>query len=413
MQKYNFHFSWIFILLCASACNSLAPMEAEKLASLSFLFESGISIPTFISVNDQETGELIEVFNPQSDITHTVNVPEALQAPAYMLSFYHHNRSPFLDKEAEVISFANFNQAIFSRTKPEPSTPGGYKMLTFKADSKIEGLFNERGFYRKIADDGLSMEIEVHASPTILFIKLVDETKYRYLVMEDPLSLASNEIEITSLPKVKKMREIIWESPMEAGQILIFALFKNGGMSGRIFDSHQSSFKTDNSFSIPDISGDFDFYTGFGYQIDGLGIGGQVTVEGIPQKLQIPEGVSTVSNSELGQFKQKIENAEIIGNTFSGENHNWHVLYPASAVGKWVKPEIPQIVLDSLSALSKTESLVSTNLINFQPGKEGQYEELAFGLKNQIQYFYSINIRAFPWGPFDKDVLVKTKLIKQ
>ena len=257
------------------------------------------------------------------------------------------------------------------------------------------------------------MEIEVHASPTILFVKLVDETKYRYLVMEDPLSLASYEIEITSLPKVKKMREITWESPMAVGQILIYALFKNGGISGRIFDSNQSSFKTRNSFSVPDVSGDFDFYTGFGYQVDGLGIGGQITVEGIPQKLQIPQGVSTVSNAELGQFKQKIENAEIIGNTFSGENHNWHVLYPASAVGNWVKPEIPQMVFDSLSGLSKTENLVATNLINFQNGKEGKYEDLAFGQKNQFWYFYSINIRAFPWGPFDQDVLVKTKLIKR
>ena len=77
---------------------------------------------------------MIKAFIPQADITHTVNVPEALQAPAYMLSFYNDTRQTYLGKAAEVISFANFNQAIFSRTKPEPSTPGGeYKMLTFKS----------------------------------------------------------------------------------------------------------------------------------------------------------------------------------------------------------------------------------------------------------------------------------------
>ncbi|MEL6671005.1 MAG: hypothetical protein AAFR61_02405 [Bacteroidota bacterium] len=418
MKIHQTLFLCLLIGFCGLSCQSLNPGQSEVIPQISFLYEDGVNMPQFVSLSDQESGEVIEAFQPVADQTYTIEVPRKFRSTAYDVTYFNDTRNTFFGKAAEAFTYRDFRQDMLVRRVPPPNDYS-YKPFILRADSPIESFWNGKNgiFYNKIHTNSLTAEIELtvqdQTGPAhLVVVKLQNEEFMRYRFFPNPLEETELNIQIDTLPQVPAMKEILLDEGIQSARVKCYLDIDGQKISNVVLDTYRSEQPQDDRILMPDFTSLYSIISVVDYYLDG-GLYGQYIVEGLPDKIVAPNLSIDVVNNRLTQATLNITHADLAGHTFEAEEYRWHVLEEQLSGREWVRPEVPQAVRDSLPVWSQPATLTRSNLIQYLPGHDMTYQQMAFGEWVMFSEFWQVVLRNFPGPTYTEKIRLASRNILQ
>lgn len=414
MKKSTYLIICLLIGVGLLACENFQNPTPQTAGEIEFVFEDLGAAPLFISVNSQSDGSLIDYVRTDSQPSYTLEIPSNKRADSYIINYYLDARYTYLDKKVKVYSYSD----IKSKTIAHPSVEEfshDYKALHITSSQPIEVFFNGRGgnFYNKIADDGLSANLELGVSSLygrgrVIVAKLVGETGYRAFTFEDPTQFIPDTLDISAFSLVNDLQAVSLDQDLKSGRLTIYSKFQGQDLLGRVYDSYRQDLAT----GFPLVQGDFEYYSMVDYS--GLdGSRGLSMSQGIPEMIQPIDLNMEVSNTKLSNFEQEIQATDLVVNTFHDPDFIWHHFDGTYEGFQFIRTEIPQEILDEFPELSRDAELYATTLLRQGAGPEISYEELVLPGNRNYGSHYEVVFKIPLYNSNKGIVLLETKTIRQ
>ncbi len=351
-----------------------------------FSFDFSSQYPAYITINDNESGELLafkKLVKPKFKMLVDSDGTEKL----YNVNFVG-AAGGYEPGTVKVLSYRDISPGVIT-TAERDSFWYDYKKIQYTPKGEIENFLNSKNhFYAK--EGYVELGWQSYSSKfDLVLLKIKDESKHRYHFIEDLSVFEKDEVDVFSLPMVEDYQNIKLIENANSVRFIIFGRSNSdGSIRPNIYDSHKSDFKLTKSFDFPVLDLPIEYFTRVQIRTD-IAISNGF-VKGIPESIEMPAYSFELKNSLLSDFKILKNDADHGEFVFNVGASVWRVFDDNSNGSDFVKAEMPEELTSIFPDLLSEGELISVNLVYYEADNTLTYREMALPVDRVDGYEYGV-----------------------
>lgn len=391
----------MFILLSVMSCSK------KIVVTDVFSFHFPTNHPSYIVLNDNDTGELL-TYERVAPLGSTFDIELENDEPDRLYNIHFVGRAgDYEEGTVRVLSYRDISPGKVTITEQD-SFWYDNKRIQYEPTAELDTFLNGKThYYHK---EGLvELGWQSYSSKfDLVFLKADGDDTHRYHYIEDLSTYEKDSVDIYSLPFVDDYQTVTLHDQVTSGRFITYGRSKiDSTFRPSIYNSDKSDFVTTRTMEYPLVDLPFDYFTSIGARNDEMTYRGFVS--GIPDIIEMPKYNFEVSNGFLSDFKLAENDADQGEYVFSIGNSLWYVIDDNSNGSNFVKAEMPEELTSTYLDLLEDGILRSVRLLYLEPENTFSYREMALPLgrvdgyeygswnitKGQRPLFKVINLHAF------------------